>query len=62
MAYAVRSTIVAAVYYVLLWHKFDWEKIAKDAQEREEKVAGGPPMDRPLREGEQLPTYGSINS
>lgn len=40
MAYGVRSAIVAFVYYILLWHRFDWEKIAREAKEREEKAAG----------------------
>lgn len=37
LGYAIRSAVAAGIFWWLLWYKFDWEEIAKEAQEREEK-------------------------
>lgn len=35
MAYAIRSFILAVIYYYYLWFNFDWSFIAKEAIKRE---------------------------
>jgi Na+-driven multidrug efflux pump len=37
LGYAVRALVAASILWYVLWYKFDWELIAKEAQEREEK-------------------------
>ena len=37
LGYAIRSVVAASIFWYLLWYRFDWNEIAKEAQEREEK-------------------------
>jgi Na+-driven multidrug efflux pump len=37
LGYAIRSALAVGIYWYMLHHNFDWEEIAKEAVEREEK-------------------------
>lgn len=67
LGYAIRSAIAVGIYWYMLHHKFDWEEIAKEAVDREEKqrllFGSGPPSGPPGPQGQPGPRpddYGTM--
>ncbi len=68
LGYLIRAVIIAILYSYILWVKFDWNEIAREAKEREENIIRKNSVEEGLKLKDDIPkeehgrnSYGTLS-